>query len=290
MSAFQKNEEWLAGRVGKLTGSRVAAALGLDKYKSRDDLMRDMVREFHGAESEFTGNVATEHGNAHEDDAVDLYEEATGSQVKYTGQHLHPWHDWLAASPDGLIGSDGLIEIKAPYRATYTTLEEVPHYAAQIQLQLDVTGRDWCDFVIWRDDAISIERVQADRFWLPRNIGTLEAFMADYQATIASPELSARHLMPLVRTDEAWTAAEQAYAQARQAADDATAVLDAAKARLIELAGEQSQKGLTVQVIRSERKGSVQYAKAIAELLPDADLTNYTGKSSVVYTVKEVKA
>jgi hypothetical protein len=118
----------------------------------------------------------------------------------------------------------------------------------------------------------------------------LEAFMADYQAAIASPELSVRHLMPLIRTDEAWTAAEQAYAQARQAADDATAVLDAAKARLIELAGEQSQKGQMVQVIRSERKGSVQYAKAIAELLPDADLTNYTGKSSVVYTVKEVKA
>ena len=289
MGAFQGSPEWLAQRAGKITGSRVAAALGVDKYKTRDDLMREMVREHFNAEREFTGNEATEHGNRHEDDAIDIYEWQTGNRIQYTGQHIHPDYDWLAASPDGLVGADGLIEVKCPFRATYTTAEEVPHYIEQMQLQMAVTGRKWCDFVIWRDGRIWIDRVEADPFWLDERFSTLCEFVIDYKTTIASEELSARHLTPLIRTDEAWSAAEQAYATAKQAADEADAALDAAKAKLIELAGEQSQKGLTVQVIRSERKGSVQYAKAIADLLPDADLTKYTGKSSVVYTVKECK-
>ncbi|MHB0764695.1 ERF family protein [Stutzerimonas sp. NM35] len=78
------------------------------------------------------------------------------------GLHVHADHDWLAASPDGLVGHDGLIEVKCPFRATYTSIAEVPHYAAQIQLQLACTMRDWCDFVIWRDGEIIVERVDAD--------------------------------------------------------------------------------------------------------------------------------
>lgn len=289
MSAFQKTEQWHSGRVGRITGSRIGAVLGIDKNKTPDDVMRGMVRDFFGEEQEFTGNEATEYGNAHEDDAIDCYEALTGAQVKYTGQHVHKDYGWLAASPDGLVGHDGLIEVKCPFRAKYTKLEEVPHTNAQIQLQLEVTGRDWCDFVIWREGAISVERVAADKTWLSNNMGALAAFFDDYQATIASEELSARHLAPLIREDATWQALEADYLDAKAAADEAGERLDAAKKALITAAGEQSQKGKAVQVIRSERSGSVAYAKAIAELAPDADLTKYTGKPSVVYTVKECK-
>ena len=290
MGAFQGSPEWLAQRAGRITGSRVAAALGLDKYKTRDDLMREMVREHFNAEREFLGNEATEHGNKHEDDAIDLYEQQTGNGIKYTGQHIHPDYDWLAASPDGLVGDDGLIEVKCPFRATYTTAAEVPHYVEQMQLQMAVTGRKWCDFVIWRDGQIWIDRVEADPFWLDERFSTLCEFVIDYKTTIASEELSARHLAPLIREDATWQALEADYLDAKAAADEADARLDAAKKALIAAAGEQSQKGLAVQVIRSERSGSVAYAKAIADLAPDADLTKYTGKPSVVYTVKECKS
>ena len=289
MSAFQGSPDWLAQRAGRITGSRVAAALGVSKYATRDDLMREMVREHFAAEREFAGNEATEHGQAHEDDAIDLYEQQTGQGILYTGQHIHPEHDWLAASPDGLVGSDGLIEVKCPYRGTYTTAADVPHYIAQMQLQMAVTGRKWCDFVIWRDDSILIDRVDAEPFWLDERLPTLQAFIDEYRATIASEELSARHLMPLIREDKEWAKAERNYLLAKRDVDEATLVLEEYKAELIALAGEQSQKGRAVQVIRSERKGSVAYAKAIAELAPDADLTKYTGKPSVVYTVKECK-
>lgn len=289
MSAFQGSAEWLAQRVGRITGSRVAAVLGLDKYKTRDELMREMVREHHGAEREFTGNAATAHGHEHEDDAVDLYEQETGSKVQYTGQHIHREHDWLAASPDGLVSDSGLIEVKCPYRGTYTSAAEVPHYIEQMQLQMEVTQRDWCDFVIWRDDTIIIERIARNAQWLANNLPALSAFMADYRETIASDELSARHLAPLIREDATWQALEAEYLDAKAAADEITTRLDAAKKALIDAAGEQSQKGRLVQVIRAERSGPVAYAKAIADLLPGADLSKYAGKSSVVYTVKECK-
>lgn len=289
MSAFQGSAEWLAQRVGRITGSRVAAVLGLDKYKTRDELMREMVREHHGAEREFTGNAATAHGHEHEDDAVDLYEQETGSKVQYTGQHIHREHDWLAASPDGLVSDSGLIEVKCPYRGTYTSAAEVPHYIEQMQLQMEVTQRDWCDFVIWRDDTIIIERIARNAQWLANNLPALSAFMADYRETIASDELSARHLAPLIREDATWQALEAEYLDAKAAADEITTRLDAAKKALIDAAGEQSQKGRLVQVIRAERSGPVAYAKAIADLLPGADLSKYTGKSTTVYTVKECK-
>lgn len=287
-NAFQ-GDDWLAQRVGRITGSRVAAILGLDKYKSTDDVLRDMVREYHSAESEFTGNEATAFGHEHEPEAIAAYEDQAECLVISTGLHVHADHDWLAASPDGLVGHDGLIEVKCPFRAIYTTLAEVPHYAAQIQLQLACTMRDWCDFVIWRDGEIIVERVEADPLWLFQHMPALEAFRAEYLATVASEEKSARHLIPLIREDLTWSALEAEYADAKAEADKAGARLEAAKKALIAEAGEQSQKGRLVQVIRSERSGTVDYAKAIEHYAPGSDLSAYRKKPTVVYSVKECR-
>jgi len=288
LNTFQ-GDAWLAQRQGRITGSRVAAILGLDKYKTADDVLREMVREAHGAEREFTGNEATAFGHEHEPHAIEAYEEQTGQMVISTGLHVHPAHDWLAASPDGLIEHDGLIEVKCPFRATYTTLAEVPHYAAQIQLQLACTMRDWCDFVIWREGEIIVERVEADPFWLFQHMPALSAFRDEYLATVASEEKSARHLIPLIREDMTWSALEAEYVDAKAEADKACARLEAAKKALIAEAGEQSQKGRLVQVIRSERSGGYDYAKAIDQFAPGADLSAFKKKSTVVYSVKECR-
>ena len=184
MGAFQGSPEWLAQRAGRITGSRVAAALGLDKYKTRDDLMREMVREHFGAEREFTGNEATAHGNAHEDDAIDLYERQTGRGIKYTGQHIHPEHEWLAASPDGLVGDDGLIEIKSrkPKKHIQTVLADVvpPENMAQIQAGLLVSGRAWCDYISYcGGEPLWIKRVTPDEKWFE----TIREVAAQFEVT-----------------------------------------------------------------------------------------------------------
>lgn len=187
-------------RQGRITASRVSAILELNKYQSRADTLREMVRQHFGAESEFKGNLATEHGNAHEGDGLTLYERENATLV-YGGQliAIHPTIPWLAATPDGLVGPVGMVEVKAPWRAVYSTIQERPDYEAQIRLQLECTGREWCDFVVYRDADITVSRVDHNPAWLPSVLPVLEAFMAEYEAVVASEELSAPFLAPKVK-------------------------------------------------------------------------------------------
>lgn len=292
MNALPKMDNGLSPlRVGRITGSRVSAVLGLNPYSTRADVLREMVREHHGADREFTGNEATRWGQDHEPQALALYEAQAGVMTYGGGDLLiHPDYDFLAVTPDGLVGDDGLIECKAPFRGTYTTLAEVPYYAPQVQLQLAVAGRAWCDFVIWRDGAICVDRIAADPDWLPAHLPALREFMADYATAIESP---AQYLADKVADMSAlteWSAAALEYRAAKADEDAAKARAESARDRLIALAqasGAKNAKGGGLQVIRSERAGSVAYAKALKDLAPNADLMPYTGKPTTIYTVKE---
>lgn len=274
-------------RVGRITGSRVAAVLGLNPYSKREDVLREMVREHFGAEREFTGNEATRWGQEHEPDALALYEAERGIMTHGGGELvIHPLYDFLAVTPDGLVGDAGMVECKAPYRGKYSTIAEVPYYMPQVQMQMACLNRNWCDFVVWRDGAISVDRVRRNIDWIPENLGNLQNFMDDYRDALANPE---RHLADKERDDNAWRKTASAYLEACRACDEAEAAKDELRKVLLTLAGDASAKGCGVQVIRSERAGSVAYAKALKDLAPNADLTPYTGKPTTVYTVKECK-
>lgn len=272
-------------RAGRITGSRIGAILGLNPYSTRSDVLREMVRESHGAEREFKGNEATRYGEAHEPDALAAYEAREGVMTYGGGELLiHPLHDFLAVTPDGLVGDDGMIECKAPFRGTYTHWNEKPYYEAQMRLQMECAGRAWCDFVVWRDGEIAVSRIERDATWLPSVLPALEQFMADYRAAMEAPE---SYLADTIRDDKAWRDAASDYLDTLAALSDIERMMKAKRERLIELAGDSSANGCGVQVIRSERAGSVAYAKAVKELLPDADLSAYTGKPTTVFTVKE---
>lgn len=273
-------------RAGRITGSRIGAILGLNPYSTRRDVLREMVRESHGAEREFQGNEATRYGEAHEPDALAAYEAREGVMTYGGGELLiHPVHDFLAVTPDGLVGDDGMIECKAPFRGTYTHWNEKPYYEAQMRLQMECAGRAWCDFVVWRDGEIAVSRIEHDATWLPSVLPVLEQFMADYRAAMEAPE---SYLADTIRDDKAWRDAASDYLDTLAAFNDIERMMKSKRERLIELAGDSSAKGCGVQVIRSERAGSVAYAKAVKELLPDADLSEYTGKPTTVFTVKEL--
>lgn len=283
-------------RTGRITASRVGAILGVNKYQTRDDVMREMVRGHFGAEPEFTGNDATEYGNLHEDDARTAYEATCGVLVLDAQDFIpHPEHGWIGVSPDGLVGDDGMVEIKCPWRAKYMSVAEKPEYAAQIQLQLACTGRAWCDFVIWRSfdaadrlgcEPLIIERVPADPDWLPSNLGTLAEFHAEYLAIVADDKLAAPFLDSPERTDPEWAAAAAEFHAADEAVEAAGKRLDAAKARLRELAGDRSAKGCGVTVTRSERTGSVDWKSIAEKYAPDVDPDEFRKASSIVWTVK----
>lgn len=272
-------------RKGRITGSRVAAVLGVSPYATRADVLREMVREWHGAPQEFTGNDATRYGQAHEAEAIAEYECSMGVLIHGAQQLVaHPAYDWLAVTPDGLVGDDGMIEVKCPYRGTYTSLDEAAHYRPQVQLQLTVTARDWCDFVVLqRDGRLHISREKRDDGWLLHNMPELEQFMADFADACTHPE---PHLADRERADADWHAAAIEWLAANAALKYAEGVAAKAREDLLALAGDASARGCGVQVIRSERAGSVAYSKALKALAPDADLSEWTAPASVVFSVK----
>lgn len=169
----QRSEEWFKARLGKVTASRVADVLA--KIKSGESASRrnykiQLVSErLTGEKQETYINQAMQDGIDREFYARERYVQQHG-EVEEVGFIQHPTLE-AGASPDGLVGDDGLIEIKCPLGTTHTeTLmtQEVPSkYIPQIQFQLLCTGRKWCDFISYNPMfpehlQLFVKRVDAD--------------------------------------------------------------------------------------------------------------------------------
>ena len=126
----QRTPEWFAVRCGKVTASRVADLMARIKTgyaASRDNYMAQLVCErITGKPAESYSNAAMQWGTEQEPFARAAYEAHTGVIVEETGFHSHPTIEAAGASPDGLVGEDGLVEIKCPNTATHieTLLDE----------------------------------------------------------------------------------------------------------------------------------------------------------------------
>lgn len=152
----QRTAEWFAARLGKVTASRVADVIAKTKSgeytAGRDNLMAQLaIERLTGQAQESYSNSYMQWGTEQEPFARAAYEIATGQMVEECGFVPHPMIDNAGASPDGLVGDDGLVEIKCPNTATMieTLLtQKVPSkYITQMQMQMACTGRQWCDFV-----------------------------------------------------------------------------------------------------------------------------------------------
>lgn len=151
----QGSDEWFAARIGKVTASRVADILAKTKSgysTSRDNYMAQLVCErLTNQKAESFTNAAMQHGTETEPLARAAYEALKDVLVDEVGFVPHPSIEMAGASPDGLVGDDGLLEIKCPNTATHidTLLNQsVPtKYFTQMQFQMACTGRKWCDFV-----------------------------------------------------------------------------------------------------------------------------------------------
>ena len=151
----QGSQEWLLARCGKVTASRVADIMAKTKSgysASRGNYMAELVCErLTGVPTDTFKSAAMEWGTAHEPHARAAYEAVGGVLVEEVGFVPHPSIPDAGASPDGLVGAVGLIEIKCPYTATHieTLLSgKVPdRYNTQMQWQMACTGRTWCDYV-----------------------------------------------------------------------------------------------------------------------------------------------
>lgn len=181
-------------RNGRITGSRLSGILGLSKFTTRAGVLREMVRQHLGLPEEFTGSEATEYGQLHESDAIAGYEQQTGVIVHSKQLFvIHPFYDFLAVTVDGYVDDDGMVEAKCPWRARYRHIDDKPEHLVQVLLQLEVTGRKWCDYAVWRPrKPVDISRVVFDQGWLPSVMPRLTEFMAEFAAAIVDPVIIAR--------------------------------------------------------------------------------------------------
>ena len=151
----QGSPQWFAQRLGKVTASRVADVIAKTKTgysTSRDNYMAQLVCErMTNTVAESFTNSAMQWGTETEPLARAAYEAHADVLVDEVAMITHPTIEAAGASPDGLVGNDGLLEIKCPNTATHidTLLTQtVPgKYITQMQWQMACTGRKWCDFV-----------------------------------------------------------------------------------------------------------------------------------------------
>lgn len=151
----QGSEEWKQLRLGKVTASRVADVIAKTQKgysASRANYAAQLICErLTGVPAEGFTNDAMRWGTDTEPQARSAYEFYKDVDVRQVSFVPHPSIADAGCSPDGLVGDDGLVEIKCPNTATHIeTLvgKAVPQkYTTQIQFQLACTGRQWCDFV-----------------------------------------------------------------------------------------------------------------------------------------------
>lgn len=150
----QGSPEWLQERCGKVTASRIADLMARTKTgwgASRANYAAQLVTErLTGCVAPSFTNAAMIHGTETEPEARRAYEFFVDRDVQQVGFIPHPTIAMAGASPDGLVGEDGLVEIKCPATATHidTLLTEtIPDkYVKQMMFQMICTGRKWCDF------------------------------------------------------------------------------------------------------------------------------------------------
>jgi putative phage-type endonuclease len=150
----QRSAEWFAVRCGKVTASRVSDVIAKTKSgwgASRANYMAQLIAErLTGEVADSYSNSAMQWGIDHEDEARKAYEFYENEGVQEIGFVQHQNLE-SGASPDGLVGDDGLVEIKCPNTATHiqTLLDQkIPKkYETQMLWQMECTGRKWCDFV-----------------------------------------------------------------------------------------------------------------------------------------------
>lgn len=194
-TAEQGSAAWLFERCGNATASRFADAIGRIKSgaysASRETYIWEVVIErLTGQPSDHWTSTAMQWGTDNETMARMEYEGRTGALVEQVGFVKHSTLPSVGGSPDGLIGDDGVLEIKCPYNSANhlkTILGGMPiEHQAQVQGNMWINGRQWADFVSYdpRMPApydIYIERIERnDEF-----ISKLEAELILFDAAIA---------------------------------------------------------------------------------------------------------
>jgi len=196
----QRTDDWYAARLGKVTASSLYKVLAKTKTgygADRGNYMTQLVLErITGTKADSYTNAAMQWGVEQEPFARAAYEASRGVMVDEVGFVPHPTIEAAGASPDGLVGDDGMVEIKCPDSKTALEcwLSDNPvegKYFAQMQWQMRCADRAWCDYVVFdprmpAKAQLFVTRVMRDDEWLATTEAEVVKFLAEVDAKVAA--------------------------------------------------------------------------------------------------------
>lgn len=189
----QGSPEWLYERCGQVTASRVVDVVaklknGKESAARQSYKMELLSETITGRAAEHFVSMAMDYGYENEPLARSAYEITKSLEVERIGYVRHPRIPRTGASPDGLVGDDGLVEIKVPNTTThlgYLIGEVVPKdYIPQMMWQMSCTERQWCDFVSYdprlpEEFGLFIVRLDRDESLIAEMEREVEKFLAE---------------------------------------------------------------------------------------------------------------
>jgi putative phage-type endonuclease len=196
IDCIQGSDEWFDVKRGRVSASHFKDVL--NKKTGRGLYMRKVAAErLTGQTEETYTNKNMENGIDTEAEARECYEVIYHEKVVQVGFVV--LNEWVGCSPDGLIGDDGLAEIKCPLGSThieYIEKDAMPAvYAPQVQGQLWVTGRKWCDFISYNpyfnSRPLWSTRIQRDAEYIKNLEAATNVFVAELKELIAKVEKGA---------------------------------------------------------------------------------------------------
>ena len=197
----QGTEDWLRERAGKVTASAISNVVMAKTSAGYQNYMAQLICErLTGNPVETFKSAAMEYGTETEPQARAFYELETGREVAECGFIPHPTLTGAGASPDGLIGDAGLVEIKCPQPAKHIknlmggSIDKA--YMLQMQWQMECTRVSWCDFVSFNPTfpdhlKLHVQRVDVDAEVIEELRTAVTTFLADLEARIRALEARA---------------------------------------------------------------------------------------------------
>lgn len=180
-----ENNQWFEARKNRLTASNFGVVCKRRPTTKYTPLVKKILY------NEEINSYSIQHGKINEPEAIRTYEKKKSIKVRSCGLFVDMQYGFLAASPDGLIDADGIIEVKCPYslakkgitidfaakniKTFYLKFDEntqkinlkaTHDYYFQIQGQLHIIQKLYCDFIVWTPLEMFVERiVKNDEFW-----------------------------------------------------------------------------------------------------------------------------
>lgn len=198
----QGSDSWKELRLGKATASRIADVVAKTKTgygASRANYMAELIAErLTATVADSYTNAAMAWGTEKEPEAIAAYEFLTNAEIERVAFVPHPRIAMSGASPDGMVGADGLIEVKCPNTSTHIDtllgggIDQ--KYMAQMQWQMACCDRQWCDWVSYdprmpEEMRLFVERVPRDDAMiatLEREVFSFLTELADKVAALTS--------------------------------------------------------------------------------------------------------